>query len=341
MQRQRRKHIPCWKRWRHRVEVVLVDVTGWLVRRISRATARRLGEWLGSVMFVVLRRERRVALANLELAFGERFTPSQRRQIAQESFRNVYGTLAGLLWAPRLRGQDLRQWVENSEAFAQARADDTGRGRILLTLHYGDWELLGLAAAAFGMPMTVVARAMPNQALADRLRAARELTGNQVISQAGAVRKLYQTLRAGGTVAMLADLNGRISGGGVWVNFFGLPVFNTASVAALALRTGATVGTFVAEPLSGGRVRVRYLGIIQYEPTGDWDADVAALTQRYMDTVESIIRERPEWWMWSYRRWRFRPTPEQGRYPYYSVYRPMMPPVRREENMVCRQPGVG
>ncbi|MDW8344292.1 MAG: hypothetical protein RMM51_07355 [Verrucomicrobiae bacterium] len=332
MQRRRVKPISRWKRWRHRFEVVLVDAAGWLGCRLSRGAVRRLGEWLGALMFLLLRNERRIALANLELAFGDAFTEAQRRRIARASFRNVYGTLAGLLWAPRLRGDDLRRWVENGEVFAQACTEEKGRGRILLTLHYGDWELLGLAAAAFGLPMTVVAREMRNEALAERLRAVRELTGNRVIPQAGAVRKLYQTLRAGGTVAMLADLNGRMRGGGVWVKFFGLPVFNTASVAALALRTGAVVAVFVAEPLSAGRVRIRSLGRVDYEPSGDSEADVVGLTQRYMDMAEAVIREHPEWWMWSYRRWRYRLSPERGRYPFYSVYRPMMPVARVEEN---------
>lgn len=341
MQPRRRKTISRWKRGRYRLEVALVDTATRVMRRWDRAAARRAGERLGGVLFYVLRRERRIALANLALALGSTSPVRQRRHWAVASFRNVYGTLAGLLWAPRLETDDARRQVENPEAFAAALAGQAERGQILLTLHYGDWELLGMAAAACGVPMLVVARELPNRALGERLARVRGLTGNRIIPQAGAARKLFQELRRGGTVAMLADLNGRISGGGVWVNFFGLPVFNTASVAALALHTGAVVRVLVGEPLPDGRIRVADRGEVRYAPTGDWEADVAGFTQQYMDVAERIIRENPQYWMWSYRRWRFRPSPAQGRYPFYSVYRPMVPRRRGTENVVFSDGGLG
>ena len=69
-----------------------------------------------------------------------------------------------------------------------------------------------------------------------------------------------------------------------------------------------------------GRARIVYWPEIVHEPTGNKEADARAINQKCLAFCESVIREQPEHWLWSYKRWKVRPTPEQGRYPYYSVY---------------------
>ena len=280
----------------------------------------RLGELLGSIMFCLLRRERQIALANCAVAFGDSRTPKERKWICRRSFENVFGTIASLIWAPRFSETDIRLYVDNGAEFTRINEFRGGRGIIMLTLHYGDWELMGQAAPAFGLPLTIVARSLPNVRLGEKITALRSQTGNSIIPQHGAVRRLFQELRRGGAVALLADLNARRDTGGVWLDFFGLPVFNNSSVAALSLRTGAPIWLMVAEPIPGGRVRLRSGNPIEYISTGDYENDVKQLSQLCLSAGEALIREKPELWLWSYRRWRHRPQEDQGRYPFYSSH---------------------
>jgi len=273
-------------------------------------------------MFYVLGHQRRVALANLAIAFPDQ-SPAEHQRIARQSFANAFGTVMTMFWTGRSAADEVGRYVDNAEEFRRFKAHENGHGLILLTLHYGDWELLGLASGASGLPVTVVARELPNRELARRLTALRALTGNVMIPQHRAVQRLFQALRRGETAAMLADLNARRETGGVWVNFFGLPVFNHNSVAALAVRTGAPICLLIAEPLPQGRVRIHNGGLIKYQPTGAYEQDVQRLSQLCADASEAAIRARPELWLWSYRRWRHRPTPAQGRYPFYSSYKDM------------------
>jgi len=107
---------------------------------------------------------------------------------------------------------------------------------------------------------------------------------------------------------------------GVWLDFFGLPVFNTAASGLLALKTGAGILGGVAYPLPDGRVKLSYGPEITFTPTGNDEADIRAINQECLKYCEGVIRENPELWMWCYKRWGYRPTPEQGRFPSYSRY---------------------
>jgi lauroyl/myristoyl acyltransferase len=102
------------------------------------------------------------------------------------------------------------------------------------------------------------------------------------------------------------------------LDFFGLPVYNHASAAALALHSGAAIVLGVAHPLGAGRVRAVYGPEIKYTLTGDHTKDLHTINQQCLAACEQVIREHPEHWLWSYRRWKFRPRAEQGRHPYYS-----------------------
>jgi lauroyl/myristoyl acyltransferase len=121
-------------------------------------------------------------------------------------------------------------------------------------------------------------------------------------------------------VAVLIDVNARRGRGGVWLDFFGLPVFNTAAIAELAMRTGALIVFAAALPMPGRRIRIQFGPEINVDSTGDKEKDVLTTSQRCLDEVAKLIRANPDPWLWSYKRWKRRPSPEVGRFPFYSKY---------------------
>jgi lauroyl/myristoyl acyltransferase len=141
---------------------------------------------------------------------------------------------------------------------------------------------------------------------------------NQVILQRHAMTKLLKTLKRGGCVALLIDLNALPSRGGIWLDFFGKPVFGFSGAAALAQHTGAAIMTAASYPLPDGRLRAVYGPEIACATTGDEEADVRLMSQQCLGYCEELIRRGPEHWLWFYRRWKFRPTEEFGDFPYYS-----------------------
>ncbi len=99
-----------WKKLRYRIEELACRALVHGVPLLSRGSCVRLARALGAVAFAVDRRGRAVALANLDCAFGERFTPAQRIAIARESYRNFARTMLDLVRASRLTAHDFRDY---------------------------------------------------------------------------------------------------------------------------------------------------------------------------------------------------------------------------------------
>ncbi len=309
-----------WKRFRYPVEAAVVRAVAWVVPHLSHRTVRRVAYVAGWVGYYMLGKQRRIALANLDSAYGNTKSQAEKARIARVSFQNFAATMLGHFWALRLDADTLPQIADidpaNLEFFRQIHA--RGKGIILITLHHGNWELLGLATGWYGVKMTVVSRTMRNSALETVFRRLRAHSGHQIISSHRALITLFRTVKQGGTVALLIDQQVPTTLGGIWVDFFGLPSLSTSAVAHLALRSEAAIVGCVAHPLPNGRYRIVYGPEIPTERTGNEEADVRAITQRCMSFCEQVVREQPEYWLWSYKRWKHSPTMDLTGYPFYT-----------------------
>ena len=309
-----------WKRCRYRLEWASVLL---LIRFISlmpyRAT-RGMGHAIGWLGYWLLHQPRRVALANLNLAFGDTKTIREKTRIARASFQSFGAAILGLFWSRRLTPEAANRIVDVPDSSldlfhgSQAR----GKGVIFIMMHYGDWELLGLTMGFHRIPLTILAKHMRNAALEGILTRLRSRSGHSVVSGRHAMIKILRTLKRGGSVALLIDQHVGQRRGGIWCNFFGLPVLTFSTVGRLALISGAAIVGAVAYPLPDGRTRVVYGPEIPCQRTGNDDTDIQAASQQCLQFCESVIRDQPEHWLWSYKRWKVRPGPEPGRYPAYS-----------------------
>ena len=295
--------------------------------------------WLG---FHLAARERRIALTNLDIAFGPSKSATEKRRIACSAFQTFARSSLGLFWATRLNRETLGALVEvDAESVERVReCHARGKGIIFVTLHYCDWELIGLATALQGIPLTIVTEQTRNPHVERIFGRLRGCTGNRIILQRFAVTKLFKALKRGESIALLIDLNALPSRGGIWLEFFGKPVFSYSVAAGLALRTGAAIVGGVAHPLPDGRIRIVYGPEIPCEATGDDDEDLRVISQKCLRFCEDVIRQRPEYWLWFYRRWRFRPTADVGSFPYYSRYIEDVRPRRAQTTNASQSPSV-
>ena len=292
------------------------------VPKLSRNAAMGVGRVLGDLAYLLLRHDRRVALANLDLVFGDGKSRREKRRIARGTFQNLACNLVGLFWAPRVTAQNIGQFAEMDEPDVRSlrQIQGSGKGVIFITPHYGDWELLNIAAGYYGAPYTTVMEPTKNPAIQDTISRLRGLSGHRTVHPRFAVVKLFKAVSRGETVAVLIDVNARRGRGGVWLDFFGLPVFNTAAIAELAMRTGASIVFAAALPLPGRRIRILFGPEVPVDSTGDKDKDVLTTSQRCLDEVAKLIRADPGPWLWTYKRWKRRPGPDLGRFPFYSKY---------------------
>ena len=291
---------------------------------LPRPVAMIIGRALGLLAYVLLPHDRRVAYANLDIVLGDTISRREKRRIVRGTFQNAGCNMAGLFWSPRLSRENIRRYVEVDESnrgwFQEIQ--NRGKGVIFITPHYGDWELMSLAAGFLGAPYTGIMESTKNPAICDTIARLRSLSGHTTVHPRFAVIKLFKALRRGETVGILIDVNARRGRGGVWLDFFGLKVFNTAAVAELAMRTGATIVFAASHPLPGRRIRIQFGPEIPVDQTGDKDKDVLTTSQRCLDECAKVILAAPEHWLWTYKRWKRRPSREMGKYPFYSKFDP-------------------
>ncbi len=294
-----------------------------IVPSLSRPTLLRLSCFLGSAGYYFGgTRTRGVADANLRLVFPD-LTARERRHISKSALQSFALAMLDVFWLVRDPERKLRALVQFHPSYGPLFED---KAAVCITAHMGNWELLGMAVSQrSGHPLTSVAAAIKNPRVDALFNDLRQQTGQHIVPRKGAVRSLLKTLRDGGKIALVLDQNTKPVEGGIFVNFLGRPAPVSTAPALLALRTNSPVYVGIMIPDKAGRYQT--LPLIQVDMNGlpeDQEAAIAMLTQRIADVLSDSIRQHPEHWAWSYKRWKFRPEGARAEdYPYYS--RPLRP----------------
>jgi KDO2-lipid IV(A) lauroyltransferase len=285
----------------HHIENIAVRTVSAFARLLPVSMVGRIGAWIGLLAYAVDRRHRAIAQQNVAAALPTR-SSEEHRLIVRGAFQHFGRLLLEFFRVDALTPAAMLQCIE-WEGEERARAAYAhGKGVLFITGHFGFWELQALVHALKFPPMAVMARALDNPWLNERLETMRTRTGNAVIYRQGGVRKVLRRLQAGGAVGVLIDQH-VFGGDAVMVNFFNRQAATTSAVAALALRTGARIVPLFALPLGGGRYRMIYEHPIE-PPASDSPDPICELTQRCTDVLEMYVRQHPELWLWMHRRWR-------------------------------------
>lgn len=295
----------------HRLEYALFRAVLAALRALPESWALAVGGVLGWTAGSLLRIRRGVADANLMRAFPDR-DARWRARVARASYRNLGREAVA---AFRFAGEPAARVLERTAQFegmeellSAARA---GRGAVLLTGHFGNWELAGAAVAARGARLAAVSTRQANRRFDDALVRARAASGVATIRRGNARREALAALRAGGMVAMVGDQDAGT--GGLFADFLGTPASTARGPALFAVRVGAPIflGTCVAIPGTPGRYRCE-VEEIRWERTGDPGEDVRRLTAAHVRALAARVVRRPDQYLWQHRRWRTTPPSVRG-----------------------------
>jgi KDO2-lipid IV(A) lauroyltransferase len=288
-----------WRlRLRHYLEWMGLSLTLGFFRLFSIDRASAIGGWIGRHLAAPFSRRAR---ANLALAYPEK-SDAERNHILLGVWDNLGRVLAeyGHLDEIHAVGDDPRITLEGTEHLAAAQAG--GKGILLLSGHFANWEILQFSLHDYGIQGAPIVRPANNPLVhrwLDRLRS-RNGMPEQIPKGASGMRRGFTLLRKGEALLLLIDQR---TSEGVLVPFFGRDAFTTPAPAALALRLNAVIVPISLRRVGGARFVLRAHPPILPEGTGDMDRDVWALTAELTQFIEARVRERPEQWLWTHKRW--------------------------------------
>lgn len=292
---------PKLRAFRGRAIYRALRVVSFVVQRLPLPVARAGGVLLGQLAWLVVRRYRRRALANIAIAFPDWPAP-RRRATIRTMFRHLGVSLAETLWLLRIDRDRIREMtsyegLENFDGIARG-----GRAAVAISGHCGNWEWVAQAIAAV-VPLTTLHRERDDPQMNRFITEVRAHAGIATIDRGstGSAREMIRALRDGGLLSFLVDQNIRAES--VKVPFFGRPALTPIGPAKLAIRAGVPVICIFIER-RGGRQFVR---IEEPMATSKGD-DPVALTARMTAAIEAQIRRAPEQWVWFHDRWRERPA---------------------------------
>ncbi|MDX1593538.1 MAG: lysophospholipid acyltransferase family protein, partial [Gammaproteobacteria bacterium] len=281
----------------------------WIVGLLPLGWAHALGALLGSLISLRDGRTRRTVQTNLALCFPE-LGAHERQKLARRTLRETGKAVLelGAIWGwsgPRIRA--LFEEADGAELLAAATR--RGRGVLIAAPHLGCWEMTSHYAQLHGYRLTALYRPPRQRALGPLVRSCRQRFGAVLVpTDAGGIKALLRALQRGECVGILPDQDAGEEG--VLAPFFGIPASTMVLYARLAQRSGATLLLAFAERLRGGRFR---LHLRPLPDTVRADDPVVAATALNL-AIESCVREIPEQYQWTYRRFKTRPPGEPPRY---------------------------
>jgi Kdo2-lipid IVA lauroyltransferase/acyltransferase len=280
-----------------------------VLRALPLDSALKVGAAVGSLAAAVDRRNRRIALRNLEIAFPDRDL-AERQRILHGAYRNFGRMAAEWVHFFEFNRANIESYVtyEACEHRDEALRISAGRGILVLTGHFGNFELLSLAHAIYGTPTAIIQRPNRNPIIDAAVTARRVRFGNLPVPRKGAGREIMRLLRDNWWVAIPLDLDTRR---GIFVDLFSKPAATNEALARIAMASGAPVlPAFIVREGASTRHRIRFLPVIEVERGRDRAELVQRNTQRFTDAIAQMISAHPDHWNWIHRRWKTRPPGE-------------------------------
>jgi KDO2-lipid IV(A) lauroyltransferase len=275
-----------------------------------------LGIASGFIGYLLDRRHVKIGMRNLAIAFPER-GEAARRRILRASYLNLgrgaaeFVRLGGFFYKRlkrRVVYRSFDRWEEVQQRYP-------GKGILVLSAHFGNFELLAAAHAMHGNRISLVHHTQRFAAGDALMTFVRERAGVTVIRKHAAARAVLRALRRGDIVGIPFDQNAKRSEA-VFVPFFNEIAATSSGLARLVAISGAPVmPVFIVRQPNHRTHRIEIQDEIPVQRTDDAAADIEENTRRFVKAVEDIVRRHPEQFLWTHRRYRTRP---RGMSPVYQ-----------------------
>jgi len=269
---------------------------------ISLATAR----FFGRLLWRVYGRGREQALENLRASFPDK-DPQWILRTAKRSFEQIAMLGVDVMLTPRLvRKDNWRDYSTYRHVEYPKWLMQEGKGLLLVTGHYGNFEVMGYIISLFGFNLVSVARPLDNRYIDRYIRKVREQHGQRIIDKKGATLYMSRAVSQGANLGLIADQDAGKKG--IFVDFFGRPASTFKSIALAAATQDIPIAVGYCRRI-GNRFffEIGFTRIILPHEWADKDDPIRWITQEYTHAIETFVREDPTQYWWVHRRWKTKP----------------------------------
>jgi KDO2-lipid IV(A) lauroyltransferase len=266
---------------------------------------------IGRIWWHAIPRHRDRARAHLRLAYGDSLPDEEIDRIAKRSMQHLIMVAFEMAFAPRLI--DEWTWPRYCRVVGIEAALDVlleGRGALLLTGHFGSWELAGYILATFGFDVVAIMRPLDNAYINRFVVETRRRRGLRLLDKKGATAHAEEVIRGGAALGFIADQNAGRKG--LYVDFFGEKASTYKSIGLLAMAMDVPIIIGYAR-----RTKDRFfyeVGVERVIRPAEWkdrDDPLRWITQEYTLAIEAFVRRWPDQYLWIHRRWKSRPKEER------------------------------
>ena len=267
----------------------------------------RIARWIGELIWLVDRKHRRIACEHLRLSFPD-WPEDEVRRVARKSMHNLVYLGVEVLLTPRLiklnswqRYLRLHNMAENVQLMVKGQS-----GLIVLSGHFGNWEVVSYMMATLGFETVSVARPLDNPYVNEYILGVRERTGQKILYKKGATSSMSDILDDRRILAFMADQDAGRKG--LFVDFFNRPASTVRSIGLMAIRHNVPVVVGYGKRLGDTyKFEIGIARIIHPEEWADKDDELTWITQEFTRALEDLVRRSPEQYFWAHRRWKHRP----------------------------------
>lgn len=278
---------------------VLVFFLNFLPIKCSSWIARRSGD----LFYFTASSRRKVALSNIERAYGNSLTLQQKRKLARHSFQNTALSILELFLIRKIKpSAKSRFTIRGLENMQEALR--RGKGAVLITTHLGSWEFLEFFFYLTSIHCSVIVKNIKNPHLDKEIHQLRLETTVVPIPKKNSIRKALEVLKKNQVLAVLIDQWAGQEG--LWVDFMGTPTSTTSLPARLSKKTGCSLVPGYCIRKAPGQYEIQILPAVSISSESEnWEAEA---TIQLNQNLEKHIRLYPDQWSWGHKRWKPKPS---------------------------------
>jgi Lauroyl/myristoyl acyltransferase len=258
---------------------------------------------MACMFFYLIPIRKKTVFGNLRSVFPN-YSETQIKKIAFNSYKSFAITIIEILNIPYLSKEEVLNTVVFENTDLLLKKYNERNGVILLTAHFGNWELSALSLGMrLNIPISIIVKTQRNNFVSDWLNNMRSKYGNKIVNLGISIRQIYTELKAKNIIALVGDQ--RASRESLRMDFLGISTTVYEGPAVLSLKTNAPIIVGIPVRQKNYTYKISFVEVNRDNLPLDNEGRIKELTRRHINILEDYINEYPDQWLWMHKRWKY------------------------------------